>query len=137
MKKLFGYRQIIGVIFVFSTFGLIGYLYSQNAELILENEKIKSDMSKVQQTESIPLRSPRTGSFSYGYSEFSSVSECEEEVERLKRRLSNLESDNLFQSSRSLNNSIDLSQCESEKRRLEYKVIELENEVSSLKSQLR
>lgn len=137
MKKLLGYRQVIGVIFVFSTFGLIGYLYSQNAELILENEKIKSDMSKVLQTESIPLRSPGTRSFSYGYSEFSSVSECEEEVERLKRRLSNLESDNLFQSSRSLNNSIDLSQCESEKRTLEYQVRELENEVSRLRSQLR
>lgn len=137
MKKLFGSKLFLGLMIVIAILGLTGYLFFQNSAMRLENEKLNKENEQLKQNVSLTIQDNSSKIFKYGYGEFSTISECEEEVERLKRQLSNSESDNMFQSSRSLNSDIDLSQCESEKRRLEDQVNNLENEVSRLQSQLR
>lgn len=137
MRKLLGSKLFLGLLIFIAILGLAGYLFFQNSALRLENEKLSTENAQLKQNVSLPIQDNSSKIFKYGYGEFSTISECEEEVERLKRQLSNSESDNIFQSSRSLNSDIDLSQCESEKRRLEDQVNNLENEVSRLQSQLR
>lgn len=137
MRKLFGSKQFLGLLIFVAILGLTGYLFFQNSALRLENEKLNKEIEQLKQNVSQTIRDNSSKIFKYGYSEFSTIDECEEEVNRLKQELSQVEREKWFESSQSLNNDIDLSQCEREKRRLEDQVNNLENEVSQLKSQLR
>ena len=137
MRKLFGSKLFLGLMIVIAILGLTGYLFFQNSALRLENEKLNKEIEQLKQNVSQTIRDNSSKIFKYGYSEFSTIDECEEEVNRLKQELSQVEREKWFESSQSLNSDIDLSQCESEKRRLEDQVNNLENEVSRLQSQLR
>jgi chromosome segregation ATPase len=137
MRKLLGSKLFLGLLIFIAIFGLTGYLFFQNSALRLENEKLNKEIEQLKQNVSQTIRDNSSKIFKYGYSEFSTIDECEEEVNRLKQELSQVEREKWFESSQSLNSDIDLSQCEREKRRLEDQVNNLENEVSRLQSQLR
>lgn len=122
------------ILFTLITFGLVGYLYSNNSILKNENDGLKKSHSEANISSSNEVN-PFLDNNQY-FGQFSSMDECEQKVSELESRINQLLTDNIIQSSQNLNNTFDISDCERERRRLESMVNELEYEVNRLRSQL-